>query len=574
MSGSPAHDTSGREELPTGTVTFLFTDLEESTRLWEEHPDAMRRALVRHDGLVREAIAAHGGVVVKGTGDGVHAAFATAHDAVLSAVAGQRALASEPWEEAAPLRVRMGVHSGEAELRDGDYFGTALNRAARLMGVAHGGQVVCSQATADLARDSLADGVTLVDLGEHRLRDLARPERVFQITGPGLEAEFPALASLAASLGNRSPPASSFVGRERELVEVRDALTDSRLVTLVGVGGVGKTRLAIEATAVLVGEYPDGVWVCELAGADDELSMHQLVAATLGIVSRPGLDLRGSVVEFLGPKNLLLLLDNCEHLVDAAAQLAHRVVAKCPGVRILATSREALALDGERVVRVGSLSLPEREAASVGSSDAVQLFVDRAADARPGFTLDDTEVEVVVELCRRLDGMPLALELAAARVGSMTPAEIAGHLDERFRLLAGRRRATVERHQTLRATLDWSYSLLDDIERTVFDRLGVFAGSFTAEAAVAVAGEGLESWDVLDALARLTEKSMLLADPTGDGMTRHRLLETMRHYARERLVAGGDVDASWARHAEYYAQLSRTIGEAASGPTRSGGGAA
>jgi predicted ATPase/class 3 adenylate cyclase len=554
-------------ELPSGTVTFLFTDLEGSTRLWEEHPDAMRRALARHDALVRAAVGAHGGVVVKGTGDGVHAAFATAHDALGAAIAAQQAMGSEGWEEDVPLRVRMGVHSGEAELRDGDYFGMALNRAARLMGVAYGGQIVCSQATADLARDSLSGRVTLVDLGEHRLRDLGRPERVFQVGAPGLRAEFPALVSLNAFPGNLAPTASSFVGRDQELAEVREGVAASRLVTLVGVGGVGKTRLAIEAAVDLVGQYPDGVWLCELAGADDEPSMHQLVAASLGVVSRPGLDLRDSVVEFLAPKQLVVVLDNCEHLIDAAAELAHVVTVRCPRVRVLATSREALALNGERVVRVGSLSLPERDATAAGSAgDAVRLFVERAADARPGFHVDDSNVEVIVELCRRLDGMPLALELAAARVASMTPVEISSHLDERFRLLAGRRRATVERHQTLRATVDWSYSLLDDTERRVFDRLGVFAGSFSADAAVAVCADGLESWDVLDGLATLTAKSLLVADATGDGATRYRMLETMRHYARERLAGDDDPDRWRSRHAEYYAELAREIGEALLGP--------
>ncbi|HXY93240.1 MAG TPA: adenylate/guanylate cyclase domain-containing protein [Acidimicrobiia bacterium] len=554
-------------DLPTGTVTFLFTDLEVSTRLWEQEPDAMREALARHDLILRDAVAEHAGHVVKGTGDGIHAVFATADGAVGAAVDAQLALAAEQWAVSEPLRVRIGMHSGVAELREDDYFGSAVNRAARLMSVAHGGQVVCSQATADLARDSLLPGVALLDLGEHRLRDLSLPERVFQVDAPGLAREFAALASLDMLPGNVPSPTSSFVGREAELVALRDAVMGSRLVTLVGVGGVGKTRLVIRGTADLVADFTDGVWLCELAGADDAPSMHQLVAATLGIASRPGLDLRDSVAEFLGPKELLLVLDNCEHVIDAAAELAHLVIAKCPKVQVLATSREALALDGERIVRVGSLTLPEAGITSDWSaSDAVRLFVERAADARAGFEVDKTNIGAIVELCRRLDGMPLALELAAARVASMTPAEIAGHLDERFRLLSGRRRATVERHRTLRAALDWSYSLLDDTERVVFDRVGVFAGGFTADAAVAVVADDIGPWDVLDALASLTAKSMLVADPANDGDTRYRMLETMRHYARERLVTEDDPEQWRGRHAEYYASLAREIGDALLGP--------
>jgi predicted ATPase/class 3 adenylate cyclase len=553
--------------LPTGTVTFLFTDLAVSTRLWDLEPDAMQEALARHDEMLRGVVDVHDGRVVKGTGDGVHAVFATADSAVGAAIAAQAALGAEDWSVSEPLRVRMGVHTGVAELREGDYYGGAVNRAARLMAIAHGGQVVCSQATADLVRDALGEGVSLVDLGEHRLRDLSRPERVFQVCAPRLLEEFPPLASLDRFPGNLPSQLNSFVGREEELAALSAAVAASRLVTVVGVGGVGKTRLASQGAADLVADFPDGVWLCELAGADDAPSMDELVAVTLGVASRPRLDVRDSVVEFLGPKRLLLILDNCEHVIDAAAALAHEVVARCPQVQVLATSREALALDGERIVRVGSLRLPDGGGGGEwSSSDAVQLFVERAADARPGFEVDDSNVEVIVELCRRLDGIPLALELAAARVGSMTAAEIAGHLDERFQLLAGRRRARVERQQTLRATLDWSYSLLDDTECRVFDRISVFAGGFTAEAAVAVVADGIGSWEVLDALARLTAKSMLVADAASDGVTRYRMLETMRHYAREQLIAGDDPELWWGRHAEYYGALAREIGDALLGP--------
>jgi predicted ATPase len=337
---------------------------------------------------------------------------------------------------------------------------------------------------------------------------------------------------------------------------------------VVGVGGVGKTRLAVRAAAELAPEYADGVWLCELAGADDAESMHQLVASTVGIAPRPGLDLRASVVEYLVTKTILLLLDNCEHVIDPAAELADLARNKCPAVRVLATSREPLALEGERVFPLRSLSVPAdgRLEGHEVSSEAVQLFVDRASAARPDFSLTSGNAATIAEVCRRLDGVPLAIELAAARVTSMAPAEIAAHLDERFRLLAGRRRGTVERHQTLRATLDWSYSLLSETDRRVFDRLGVFAASFDANAAMAVAGEGLESWDVLDAVADLSAKSMLLVDTTEEGTTRYRMLETLRHYARERLADHDrDSETWWLRHADYYAELARLIGDELNG---------
>jgi predicted ATPase/class 3 adenylate cyclase len=556
--------------LPTGTVTFLFTDIEGSTARWEQHPDAMRVALARHESILKESICQHQGVVFSETGDGLAAAFPRAAQAVVAAVEAQRSLLGESWvEDVAPIRVRMGLHSGETEERDGDYVGAAVNRAARLMAIGHGGQVLVSGATAGLVSDSLPGEVGLRDLGEHRLRDLSTLMRVFQIVHPELRSEFPPLRTVDAVRGNLPVELTSFVGRDRELTGLMAAINESGLVSVVGVGGVGKTRLANRAAAELAASYADGVWLCELAGANDAESMHQLVAGTVGIASRPGLDLRDSVVEYLRPKSILLVLDNCEHVIDAAAELAGLVRNKCPAVHVLATSREPLALEGERVFPLRSLSLPvETGLHGEGMrSEAVQLFVERASATRPDFAVAAGNAQTIAEVCRRLDGIPLAIELAAARVASMAPVEIAAHLDERFRLLAGRRRGSVERHQTLRATVDWSYALLGETDRLVFDRLGVFAAGFDAQAAVAVVGEGLESWDVLDVLAHLTAKSMLVADTTAEGTTRYRMLETMRHYARERLgVQGGDPDHWWSRHADYYAELARVIGEALLGP--------
>ena len=556
-------------ELPTGTVTFLFTDLEGSTRLWEEHPDAMQGALARHDEILRDAIAAHDGHIVKTTGDGVHAVFTDAGSAARAARDAQLALAREAWTGVPPLRVRMGLHTGPAELREGDYYGTAVNRAARLMSVAHGGQVVVSLTTEELLRDEGADDFTLLDLGEHRLRDLSRPERIFQLGGPGMGTEFPPLRSLDAFAGNLPAQVTSFVGRDRELAAVAGALDDARLVTITGVGGVGKTRLALHVAAELLPRYPDGAWLCELAAAEDSETMLQVVASSLDVAPRPDMSLEASILDFLHAKHLLLVLDNCEHLLDAADRLAGSILRECRHVEILATSREVLSVPGEHVVGLRSMTVPTGtvtlEAAT--ASESVQLFGERAAAARAGFAVDESNASPIVEVCRRLDGIPLAIELAAARVSSMSPAEIASLLDERFRLLRGGRRTALERHQTLRATVDWSYSLLDQAERAVFDRLGVFAGVFEAgDARGVVAGDGIEDWDVLDALTSLVAKSLLLADEDADGVTHYQMLETIRAYARERLDTAGESDAWRRRHAEHYAAFAETARELLVGP--------
>ncbi|HXY92985.1 MAG TPA: adenylate/guanylate cyclase domain-containing protein [Acidimicrobiia bacterium] len=538
-------------DLPTGTVTFLFTDLEGSTRLWQEHPEAMKPALARHDEILRSAVAAHDGHVVKTTGDGAHAAFADARSALLAARAAQLALASETWGTTGPLRVRIGVHTGPAELRDGDYYGTAVNRAARLMSVAHGGQVVVSLTTEELVRDDLADGTSLRDLGDHQLRDLARAERVFQLCASGLQADFPPLQSLDAYAGNLPAQLTSFVGRQEELSAVGDVLRASRLVTLTGVGGVGKTRLALQTAAELLPELPDGAWFCELAAATDAETLVQIVAATLGAPPRAGTALDGSVLDFLRTRRALLILDNCEHLLDTAAELAERILQSCPGVRILATSREGLAVAGEQVRPLRSLS----------ALDAEQLLAERARAVAPQFAVTAGNEAAVGEICRRLDGIPLAIELAAARLEAMSPVEIAQLLDERFRLLTGGRRTAVERHQTLRATVDWSYSLLDETDRTVYERLGVFAGSFDGSAAAAVvSGDGAEDWDVRETLGRLVRRSMLVAEPRDTGATRYSMLETLRQYARERLDDSGVGDRWRRRHAEHYANLAGEFG--------------
>jgi predicted ATPase/class 3 adenylate cyclase len=541
-------------ELPTGTVTFLFTDVEGSTRLWEELPEAMPGALARHDAILRDAIEAHGGFVVKTTGDGFHAAFATAGEGVLAAIAAQRALDAEAWGATGRLRVRMGLHTGEASLRDGDYFGGALNRAARLMSVAHGGQVVCSQATTDLARDVATQGVDFVDLGEHRLRDLARAEHVFQLRAPGLELEFAPLASLDAFPGNLPLQVSSFIGRESEIDQAVGALSDARLVTLTGVGGVGKTRLALQVAAEVLPRFREGAWLIELAPVRDPVGVVDAVAAVFGVTPRAGHTLVEALVEFLGTKQLLLVLDNCEHVLDPVAELVEEIGRSCPGVFVLATSREGLAIAGERILALPSLSspAPDAEFDAIAASDAVQLFMDRAHGADRTFALGSDNAASVVRVCRRLDGVPLAIELAAARVSLMSPAELASALDRRFEVLAGGRRGAVKRHQTLRATIDWSYDLLDESQQRLLVRLAVFAGGATREAVETVcSGAPIETGTVFGLLGELVARSLVVAERGGLD-TRYRLLETIREYGEEHLIEHGETDGLRDRHARYY----------------------
>jgi predicted ATPase len=523
----------------------------------------MGTAIERHDELVRSAVERHDGYVFSTGGDGFAVAFSRAGDAIAAAVGAQLALAGEPWPTGAVIRVRMGLHTGEVNERHGDYFGSAVNRAARLMALAHGGQVVASSATADVVADTVPPGVKLVDVGEHLLRDLSRREHVFQVEAPGLGSEFPPLRSPDMLPGNLPVQPTSFVGRSDDVRDVSAALRRAHLVTLTGVGGVGKTRLAVQVAADLLPTFVDGAWLCELAVAGDADTLAQVVASTLGVVQRPGRSLERSIVEFLRPSQLLLVLDNCEHLLDASGGLAAGILAHCPAVRVLATSREALAVAGEQAWPLRSLELPRSGGwlEESAASPSVRLFCERAASVRPGFSLSEANVAAVSEVCRRLDGIPLAIELAAARVTAMTPAEIAALLDERFRLLSGGRRTAVERHQTLRAAVDWSYSLLSASERAVFDRLGVFSGGFTLGSATAVVtGDGVEGWVVVDAVGGLVAKSMVVAEPGDDEHTRYQLLETLRQYALDRLDDYGQADDWRRRHAQHFAAFAAEVG--------------
>ena len=550
-------------ELPAGTVTFLFTDLESSTRLWEEHPEAMREALARHDVLLREAVEARNGHVVKSTGDGMYAAFSTAGDAVEAAIAGQIGLEHEAWGETGRLRARMALHTGVAEQRGHDYFGPVLNRAARLTEVAHPGQVLCSQAATDLVSDSLPSPIGLTDLGRHRLRDLSRPEVVFQVQHPDLPADFPPLRTLDAFPGNLPTERTPLIGRSSELARLTGLLERHRLVTITGVGGVGKTRLALQLGADVLDRFPDGAWLVALASIRDQGLVPSTVAAALGVPERPPRPLIDVLCDAIGSRELLLILDNCEHLLDETARLVDVLLDVCPAMRVVTTSREALGIEGEQSWPTPSLALPATDVPysleHVADADAVALFVERARAIWPDFELSVDNAPAVVAVCRRLDGIPLAIELAAARVGALGPEDILERIDQRFLLLTGGSRTALERHQTLQAAVDWSYDLLDERERRFFNRLSVFASGFTLEAACAVAADDrMTEVEVLDVLGDLVAKSMVIADRSG-GSVRYRLLETLRQYGRERLAGEGDVEVTRDRHAHYYLALEEAL---------------
>jgi predicted ATPase/class 3 adenylate cyclase len=546
-------------------VTLLFTDIEGSTRLWEAHPDEMRVALARHDLLVRDAIDRAGGRVVKPAGDGFCAAFDTAGAGVRAAVGLQRALAAEDWPSGTPIRVRVALHTGACEERDGDYFGPPVNRVARLMVVGHGGQTLLSGATGELVRDTLDEGVSLRDLGEHRLKDLLRPEHVFQVDASDVPDVVTPLRSLdnPALLHNLPEQVTSFVGRDREVKEVREALESSRLVTLMGAGGVGKSRLALQVAVDQLDGAGDGVWLVELAPLAQPGLVASAVMSALWLREQPGRSLADVLVDAMADRRLLLVLDNCEHVRDATAELASALLRSCPGVVVLATSRESLGIGGEHVYRVPSLDLPPPDAsdvADVAGCSATELFLQRAAQHRSGVTLDARNAAAVAAICRRLDGIPLAIELAAARLASLSVEELLARLDQRFRLLAGGDVSALPRHRTLRALIDWSYDLLTPAEQLALSRLSTFAGGFTLEAAQAVAGgDGVHDWATLNLVAALVDKSLIQVDET-DGTTRYRLLETIRQYATERLDARGETEATAARrsHRDHYLRLSET----------------
>ena len=553
MSATPHEARHGA--LPTGTVTFAFTDIEGSTARWERHPNEMEWALRRHDELLRSAFASHGGHIFKTVGDAFCVAFWRPTDAVAATLAVQAALAAEDFSAVDGLRVRAAVHTGTADERDGDYFGPAVNRVARLLAIGHGGQVLVSGVATDLVQAALPSQATLRDLGEHRLRDLARPERVHQLLAPGLVADFPPLRSLAVLPNNLPLQLKSFVGREREVAEITALVAAHRLVTLVGSAGVGKTRTSLQVAANLLDGSGDGVWFIELAPLSSGDYIPSSIAQTFGIT----LPLEGDAVENLAralkAKHALLVFDNCEHLVEPAARVISAILRGCPKIKILASSRQGLGIEGEEAYRMPSLDVPlaadRFDASQALRSAAIALFVERALSADKTFTLTDENAPVVADICRRLDGIPLAIELAAPRVKMLSPRQLRERLDQRFRVLTGGSRDVLPRQQTLRALIDWSHDLLDERERVLFRRLAIFVNGFTLEGAVAVGGgEDLDQLEAFDVLASLVDKSLVLAEPEGDSL-RYRLLESTRAYALEKLSDAGERELFATRHLAY-----------------------
>jgi predicted ATPase/class 3 adenylate cyclase len=543
--------------LPTGTVTFLFSDIEGSTKRWEQKRAAMPEALQRHDELLRTTVEAHGGYVFKTLGDAFCAAFARVSDAVAACVDAQRALNAGDFAAVDGLRVRCALHTGEAVERGGDYFGPALNRVARLMAIGHGGQILVSGVTRDLAHDSLPEGTTFLDLGSHRLQDLTEPEHVWQLNVAELPNEFPPLRSLDVLPNNLPLQLKSFVGRETEIAEIAALIEQHRLVTLVGSGGVGKTRTSLQVAANLLDGSGNGVWFIELAPLASGDYIPSTVAQALGLTLAPGGDPVENLVRELKEKHALLVFDNCEHLVEPVARIISAILHGCPKVKVLASSRQGLGIEGEEMYRLPSLEVPpESDAEQVSANDlmrsaAVALFVDRALTADKKFALTDDNARVVADICRRLDGIPLAIELAAARAKMLSPKQLRERLDERFRVLTGGSRDVLPRQQTLRALIDWSHDLLDERERTLFRRLGIFVNGFTLEGAAAVgSSEDLDELDLFDVLASLVDKSLVLAEPQGDAV-RYQLLESTRAYTFEKLDDAGERDLVAGRHLRY-----------------------
>jgi predicted ATPase/class 3 adenylate cyclase len=546
-------------DLPGGTVTFLFSDIEGSTELLYRLGHEFTSVLAEHHRILREAVAHAGGQVVRTEGDSFFVAFPRATGAVAAAVEAQRALAQYPWPEGAAVRVRMGLHTGEPEVALDDYVGIAIHRAARIAHVGHGGQVLLSETTTALVQDDLPSGVSLLDLGCHLLKDIRRPERICQLAIEGLPSEFPPLKTLGTlppkggRVGTVTPPIgapgqsgvvhnlpaqlSRFVGRERAIAETAALLSTARLVTLVGPGGIGKTRLALQVAAHVLTSFIDGVWLVELAPLTNPDLMLQSVASTLGLREIPGVPLLRLITDYLRGKQVLLLLDNCEHLVEACARLADQLLHSSPHLHIMATSREALGVAGEVVYGVPPLTMPEAQGYSLerlSQYEGIELFVDRALVAEASFLFTEENAPAIAHICRHLDGIPLAIELAASRIRLFTPEQIAERLDHRFRLLTGGGRTATRRQQTLRALIDWSYDLLSDLEQAMFRRLSVFVGGWSFEAAEAVCSD----FDVLDLLAALVNKSLVVVEHRGNE-NRYGFLETMRQYAREKLDEAG-----------------------------------
>jgi predicted ATPase/class 3 adenylate cyclase len=553
------------------TLTFLFTDIEGSTALLRRLGGGVYgQVLANHHALIRSALAAHGGMEIDTQGDAFFAVFSSPRACVAAVLEMQQAIGVHAWPGGEQVRVRMGVHCGEAEQTGTGLVGLEVHRAARVAAVAYGGQVLVSEAAAALVRDWLPPGAALQDLGSHLLKDLGRPERIFQLSAAGLRAEFPPLRSLGnPALPNNLPTQlSALVGRERELAEVRALVESARLVTLTGAGGCGKTRLGLQMAAELLDGSGDGVWLVELAAVVDEDSIAAAISQALRLAAQPARPALEALLDALALQDILIVLDNCEHLIDACAKTAELILRRCPRVHLVATSREPLGIGGETIYRVPSMSLPASEdPGTAGSSDAVALLVERARSHGVDLSVDEETGPVVVSVCRRLDGMPLAIELAAARLRTMSLASLHERLDQRFRLLTGGSRTALKRQQTLRATVDWSYSLLTGAEQLLLRRLSVFAESFDLEAAEAVCGFGdIDVLEVAGLLGALADKSLALAELTGPAV-RYRLLETIRQFAAERLVEVGENEAALAAaHCAHFLGVAEAAAPHLTGP--------
>jgi predicted ATPase len=508
---------------------------------------------------------AHRGYIFKTIGDAFCVAFDQAGDAVAAAAESQQKLHDEAWGETGPLRVRMAVHAGAAEFRDNDYFGNSLNRVSRILASAHGGQVLLSLPVEELVRDHLTLGVMLRDLGERRLRDLVRPEHLFQLVFAGLPAEFPPLRSLEVTPNNLPTLLNTFVGREHERADVKALLHETRVLTLTGTGGTGKTRLALQLAEESLGDYPEGVWLVELATISDPDRIVELAASTIGLREEPGEPTRTTLIRFLCGRRTLLILDNCEHLLAECANLVTEILRGCSTIKILATSRAPLGIAGERTWAVPPLSIlnPSRDlfqvsdiVSTVSQYEAVRLFIDRAATVKPGFEVTRQNAAAIAQICWRLDGIPLAIELAAARARVLSPEQISHRLDDRFRLLTGGGRSVLPHQQTLRTLIDWSYDLLSESERVLFRRLAVFGGGRSIDAVEAVCtGDGVDAYDALDLLQLLVEKSLLSVETDATDATRYTMIESVWQYARERLEAAGEFEALRDRHLDYFLAL-------------------